>query len=78
MAIFLLLRTCRQLNLPLDIQLEPFENCVHPVLLYDCEIWAYENMGVISKLQLRILKLVLDVKVTAPTYMVLVTWEDIR
>ena len=71
MAMFLLLRKCRQLNLPLNIQLELFEKCVHPVLLYGCEIWAYENMHVISKLQLRFFKLISGVKVTTPTYTVL-------
>ena len=46
-AMFSLLRKCRQLNLPLDIQLERSEKCVHPVLLYGCEIWAFEKIDVI-------------------------------
>ena len=49
-AMFSLLRKYLQLNLPLDIQLERFEKCVHSILLYGCEIWA--KMDVISKLQL--------------------------
>ena len=69
-AMLSLLRKCRQLNLPLDIQLELFEKCVHPILLYGCEIWACEKMDVISKLQLRFLKLILGVKITTPTCMV--------
>ena len=44
---------------------------MHPVLLYGCEIWAYENMDVVSKLQHRFLKLILGVKFTTPTQMVL-------
>ena len=72
MAMFSLLRKCRQLNFPVDIQLELFfKKCVHPILLYGCEIWAYENRYVISKLQLRFLKLILGVKVTTPARMVL-------
>ena len=55
-AMFSLLRKCRKLNLPLNIQLELFEKCVHPILLYGCEIWACEKMDVISKLQLRFKK----------------------
>ena len=70
-AMFSLLRKCRQLNLPLDIQLELFEKCVHPILLYGCEIWAFEKMDVIWKLQLWFLKLILGVNVTTPTCMVL-------
>ena len=70
-AMFLLLRKCRQLNLPLDIRLELFEKCVHPILLCGCEILAYENMEIISKLQLRFLKPSLGVKVTTPVCMML-------
>ena len=70
-VMFSLLRKCRPLNLPLDIQLELFEKCVHPILLYGCEIWTCEKMDVISKPQLRFLKLILGVKVTTPTCMVL-------
>ena len=70
-AISSLLRKCAQLNLPLDIQLELFEKCGHPVLLYGCEIWPCEKMDVISKLQLRFLKLILGVNVTTPTCVVL-------
>ena len=70
-AMFSLLRKCRQLNLPLDIQLEFLEKRVHPILLYGCEIWVCEKMDVISKLQLRFLKLILGVKVTTPTCLVL-------
>ena len=33
--------------------------------------WAHKNMDVISKLQVRFLKLILGVKVTTPTCMVL-------
>ena len=43
-AMFSLLRKCRQLNLPLDIQLELSEKCVHPILLYGCEIWDGCNL----------------------------------
>ena len=42
-----------------------------PSLLYGCKIWAWEKMDVISKLQLRFSKLILAVKVTTPTCMVL-------
>ena len=70
-AMFSLLRKCRQLNLPLDIQLELFKQCVHPILLCGCEIWACEKMDIISKLQLRFFKLILRVKVTTTTCMVL-------
>ena len=45
-------------------------NCPHPILLYGCEKWMDENMDVVLKMQLRLLKLILGAKAT--------TWEDIR
>ena len=77
-SLFIFLFKCRRLNLPLDTQLEHLEERerekkknVHPILLYGCEIWAYENMDVVSKLQRRFLKLILGVKFTTPMQMVL-------
>ena len=52
-------------------QLELSEKCVHPIRLNGCEIWACEKMEVISKQQLRFLKLILCVKVITPACMVL-------
>ena len=54
---FLLLRKCRQLQLPVDIQLELFDILVKPILLYGCEVWATE----IVKIHLRFCKYVLQV-----------------
>ena len=67
---FSLLKKCHQFNLSLDIQLERFEtNCAFsPFVLVWSE--AYGNMAVISKLQLRFLKLIWGVKVTMPTCVV--------
>ena len=48
-AMFLLLRKCRQLQLPVDIQLELFDILVKPILLYGCEVWATESVDIIEK-----------------------------
>ena len=48
-AMFLLLRKCRQLQLPVDIQLELFNILVKPILLYGCEVWATESVDIIEK-----------------------------
>ena len=37
-AMFCLLKKCRKLDLPVDLQLELFDKIVTPVLLYGCEI----------------------------------------
>ena len=38
---FALLRRSRQLDLPIDLQLELFDSLIMPILLYGCEIWAF-------------------------------------
>ena len=38
-AMFSLIRKCRKLNLPIDLQLDLFEKCITPILLYGCEVW---------------------------------------
>ena len=68
-AMFSLLKKIRKNNLPLDVQIELFERCVHPVLLYGCELWGLENI-MCSRLQLRFLKMVLGVKASTPSCMV--------
>ena len=70
-AMFSLIKKCRNLCLPLDIQLELFEKCIHPVLLYGCETWGFQNVEICSKLQLKFLKISLGLKSSTPTSMVL-------
>ena len=70
-AMFALIKKCRSLYLPLDIQLELFEKCVQPVALYGCELWGFENSDLCAKLQLNFLKICLGLKNSTPTVMVL-------
>ena len=44
-AMIILLTKSRKLKLPVDIQLELFDQLVLPILLYGCEIWGYENIS---------------------------------
>ena len=68
---FSLLKKCRNLLLPLDIQIDLFEKCVNPVLLYGCEVWGFSDFSKIWKVQLKFLKIILGVKPSTPTNMVL-------
>ena len=61
-AIFALLKKVKQLLLPVDIQIDLFTKCIRPILLYGCEVWGYGNMAIIEQVQLRFLKLVLNLK----------------
>ena len=70
-AMFALLRRNRQLNLPLDIQLELFDSLVLPIITYGCEVWGFENINLIEKLHMKYLKYSLSLKMSTPTCMAL-------
>ena len=70
-AIFSLLKKSRKLDLPIDIQLDLFDKCIVPILLYGSEVWAFETLDLLDREQLRYYKLLLSVKSSTPTCMVL-------
>jgi hypothetical protein len=61
-AMFCLLRSARSLRLPVNVVLELFQTVVVPILLYGCEIWGYENLALLEKLQLKFLKYLFRLK----------------
>ena len=67
-AMFSLLRKSRQLQLPIEIQLQLFD--LKPVLIYGCEVWAHEGTHILEKLHLRFCKYVLGVNKYTCTNMV--------
>ena len=69
-AMFSLLRKCKQLQLPIDIQLQLFDVLVKPVVLYGCEVWAHEGTEVVEKLHLRFCKYILSLNKSTCTNMV--------
>ena len=69
-SMFALLKKCRRLMLPLDIQIELFNRIVVPVLLYACEVWSPAMTDLASKLQLRFLKISLKLGKATPSSMI--------
>ena len=62
-------RKIRQLNPPIDCQLDLYDKIVIPVLLHGCEICGYENQELIERIHLKFLKFILGLKSTS-SYMV--------
>ena len=50
-AMHLLYKIIRNLNLPVDLQLLLFDQTILPISLYACEVWGFENIQLIEKLQ---------------------------
>ena len=67
---YALLQKIRLLHLPSDIQIDLFQKLVIPVLLYGCELYGYENIEIIERLQLEYLKYILGLKPSTPNVMV--------
>ena len=69
-AMFGTLVKCKQNFLPIDVCLDMFEKMVLPCMLYGSEIWGFNNLLDLERLQLRYIKYTLKLKKNTPTAMV--------
>ena len=69
-AMFALLKKCNTLNLPVDIILDLFDKTIAPILTYGCEIWGFDQLDMLQKLQLKFYKIVLKLRMSTPSVMV--------
>ena len=65
----LLYKRIRYLNLPIDLQLQLFDNTILPIALYGCEVWAFEKLQLIENLQNEFLRYITNLKKSTPIYM---------
>ena len=68
-AMHLLYKRIRYLNLPIDLQLQLFDNTILPIALYGCEVWAFEKLQLIENLQNEFLRYITNLKKSTPIYM---------
>jgi hypothetical protein len=69
-AMFSVIKTSRSKELPIDVQLHLFDAMVLPILIYGCEIWRYENVANIDKLQLKLFRYILKLRNSTPICMI--------
>ena len=69
-AMFSLLKKSQANNLPLDLMIDLFDSMVLPVLLYGCEIWGFETIDCMNKLQLKFYKYILRLRQSTPSMMI--------
>ena len=60
-AVYSLIQKGRRLNLPTDVMLKLFDTCVEPILLYDCEVWGYENVDILEKVHTKFCKFIFGI-----------------
>ena len=66
-ALFSLLVKARKLQLPIDLQCHLFDACIVPILLYGCEIWGFNNLSEIEKVQNYFCKYILKLNTRTAT-----------
>ena len=65
----LLYKIIRNLNLPIDLQIQLFEHTILPNALYGCEILALINTNIIEKLQTEYLRYTTNSRKSTAAYM---------
>ena len=65
-----LLQKCRKDTFSIECQLDMFYKTILSILLYDSEIWGFENIDFIERVHLRFCKLILHLKQSTPNFMV--------
>ena len=71
MYMYSLLKKSKRLGLDIDVQMHLFDSVVMPIALYGCEVWVFLNIDLLEKLHLLFCKMILKVKKSTPTCMVL-------
>lgn len=66
-----LLRKIKPLNLPIECQIDLFDQMILPVLTYGCEITGINNIEQLEKIRLQYYKKILKLRQSTPGYMVL-------
>ena len=52
----ILIAKARKLDLPFNIQIELFDRCILPILIYGCEVWGHGNLKNIEAVHMKFLK----------------------
>ena len=63
----LLIRT-RNLYLPIYLQLKLFNQTIVPILTYSCEIWGYENCGLLESIHTQFLRSIIHARKSTLLY----------
>ena len=69
-AMHVLYKRIRNLNLPIDLQIQLFDHTIVPIMLYGCEIWGYQNTKLIENLHNDFLRNILKLRKSTPHYMI--------
>ena len=65
-----LLKMGKLYKLSVKIQLDLFDKMITHILLYGCEVWGFGKNEVLERVHLKFCKILLNLKLSTPKYMV--------
>ncbi|MEE9190592.1 MAG: reverse transcriptase family protein [Candidatus Neomarinimicrobiota bacterium] len=66
-AMFFVLKKVRQYSMDVDLAIQLFDSMVTPILTtFNCEVWGYENLDILERVQLKFYKYLLKLKKGTP------------
>ena len=66
---YLLYRRINNHNLPIDLQFKLFDITSVPILMFSSELWGFENLNNVEKLQIDFLRKITKSRKSTPAYM---------
>ena len=69
-AMHLLFIRSNNLDLPIDLQIKLFDNTIVPILTYGCEVFGYENLGILEGVHLEFLRKLGRLRKSTPKFMI--------
>ena len=68
-ALHLLYKRIRNLQIPIDLQIQLFDSTVLPILLYGCETWGFYSTNLIDTVHNQFLQTITKLRKSTPVYM---------
>ena len=68
-ALHLLYKRIRNLQIPIDLQIQLFDSTVLPILLYGCETWGFYSTNLIDTVHNQFLRTITKLRKSTPVYM---------
>ncbi|MEW8546068.1 MAG: reverse transcriptase family protein [Candidatus Thiodiazotropha sp.] len=69
-ALHLLYKRINNLHIPIDLQIQLFDQIILPILLYGCEIWGFQNTNMIEIVHNQFLRNITKLRKSTPIYMI--------
>ncbi len=69
-ALFFVLKKSQELSLDIDVSLHLFDSMVKPILTFGSEVWGFENLKTVERVQLAFCKYILRLNKSTPNVMV--------